>query len=229
MEDHEPCDERYAVRHEVSGVHEEHPRRMRQAHPEGLLIRVLGCERQHDRGADGNDTERQGLPDQVRPAFPLPGPAAQDVAHRRAGEPCRDRRFARCQVRRPEQQRQHDLARPEGGDRHGHEPAEPLAQRGAEPTLQGRDKPGRCECHESPSYSEDRRVIQTGIQYGNLTMRGVRDLRVAATPRWCGRWRAGEAGHRARAPPAARRRREEMGAVGRGQSKRHTDKAGARS
>jgi hypothetical protein len=229
VENHEPCDERHAVRHEVGDVHEEHPRRMRQAHPQGLLVRVLGRQGQHDRGADGDGAERQGLADQVRPAFPLPRPAAQDVADRRAGEPGRDRRFARCRVRGPEQERQHDLARREGDDRHGHEPAEPLAQRGPEPAPQGRDKPGRNECHGSPSYSEDRQVIQTGIQYGNRTRLEVGDLHIEAGPCWRGRRRAAGAGHRRRAPPQSGADRGSIGAAGREQSKRHTDKAGARS
>src|SRR5216684_5029575 len=138
---------------------------MRETHPQGLLVRELRRQRQNDRGTDRYRPERQGLPDQIRSALPLPRPAAQDVADRRASEPRRDRRDARRRVRGPEQERQRDLARREGDDRHGHEPAEPPAQRGPEPTPQGRDKPGRNECYGSPSYSEDRQVIQTGIQY----------------------------------------------------------------
>ncbi len=231
MKNHEPRDERYAVRHEVGNVHEQHPHRMRETHPQGLLVRELRRQRQNDRGTDRYRPERQGLPDQIRSALPLPRPAAQDVADRRASEPRRDRRDARRRVRGPEQERQRDLARREGDDRHGHEPAEPPAQRGPEPTPQGRDKPGRNECHGSPSYSEDRQVIQTGIQYGNRTRLEVGDLRIEAGPRRRGRrQRAADVGHRGRAPPAIRRRpgkhrRRVTGTI----QATHTDKAGARS
>jgi hypothetical protein len=214
VENHEPRDERYAVRHEVGDVYEEHPHRMRETHPQGLLVRELRRQRQHDRGADGDGAERQGLADQVRPALPLPRPAAQDVADRRASEPCRDRRFARGRARGSEQERQRDLAHREGDDRHGHEPAEPFAQRRPEPAPHGRDKPGRNECHGSPSCSEDRRVIQTGIQYGNRTRLEVGDLRIEAGPRWRGRRRrAADAGHRGRAPPPSGASRASIGAA----------------
>ena len=202
MKNHEPRDERYAVRHEVGNVHEQHPHRMRETHPQGLLVRELRRQRQNDRGTDRYRPERQGLPDQIRSALPLPRPAAQDVADRRASEPRRDRRDARRRVRGPEQERQRDLARPERRDRHGHEPTEPLAQRCAEPAPQRRDKPGSYECHGIPSYSEDRRVVPSGIQYGNRTMLELSDLRIAARPGWrkCRR-RTGDVDHRIREPP----------------------------
>jgi len=214
VENHEPRGERYAVRHEVGDVYEEHPHRMRETHPQGLLVRELRRQRQHDRGTDGDGAERQGLPDQVRPAPTLPRPAAQDVADRRAGEPRRERRLARGRVRGPEQERQRDLARRERDERHGHEPAEPPAQRGPEPAPQGRDKPGRNECHGSPSYSEDRQVIQTGIQYGNRTRLEVGDLRIQAGPRRRGRRRrSADAALRGRAPPLSGADRGSIGAA----------------
>ena len=231
MEDHESREERHAVRREVARVHEEHPRGMRHPHPQGLLVRVLGRQGQHDRGADRYSPEGQGLPDQARLALALPRPAAQDVADRRPGEPGGDRRDAGGRVPGSEQEGQHDLARPERRDRHGHEPAEPLAQRGAEPAPQRRGKPGSYECHEIPSYSEDRRVVPSGIQYGNRTMLELSDLRIAARPRWRRRrWRTGDADHRVREPPLPSVAREVRATtLLRGQSKRQTDKAGARS
>ena len=231
MEDHESREERHAVRREVARVHEQHPRGMRHAHPQGLMVRVLGRQGQHDRGADRYRPEGQGLPDQVRLALPFPRPAAQDVTDRRPGEPCGDRRDAGRRVPGSEQEGQHDLARPERRDRHGHEPAEPLAQRCAEPAPQRRDKPGSYKCHGVPSYSEDRMVVPSGIQYGNRTMLEVSDLRIAATPRWRGRHRrTGDAYHRVREPPLPGVAREVRATtLWRGQSKRQTDKAGARS
>jgi hypothetical protein len=231
VEDHESREERHAVRREVARVHEEHPRDMRHAHPQGLMVRVLGRQGQHDRGADRYRPEGQGLSDQVRLAFPLPRPAAQDVADRRPGEPCGDRRDAGGRVPGPEQEGQHDLARPERRDRYGHEPAESLAQRCAEPAPQRRDKPRSCECHGIPSYSEDRRVIPSGIQYGNRTMLEVSDLRIAARPRWRRRRRrTGDADHRVREPPLPGVAWDVRATtLWQGQSKRQTDKAGARS
>jgi hypothetical protein len=231
VEDHESREERHAVRREVARVHEEHPRDMRHAHPQGLMVRVLGGQGQHDRGADRHRPEGQGLPDQVRLALPLPRPAAQDVADRRPGEPCGDRRDAGGRVTGPEQEGQHDLARPERRDRHGHEPTEPLAQRCAEPAPQRRDKPWSYECHGIPSYSEDRRVVPSGIQYGNRTMLELSDLRIAARPRWRRRRRrTRDADHRVWEPPLPGVAWEVRATtLWQGQSKRQTDKAGARS
>jgi hypothetical protein len=229
VENHEPCEECHAVRRQVGGIHEQHSRRMRQAHPQGFLVRVLGGQGQHHCGTDRHRPERQGLLDQIWPALPLPGPAAQDVADRRAGEPRRDRRQASSSVPGSKQEGQRDLARHEGGERHGHEPAEALAQRAAKATTQGRGKPGRYECHGSPRYLEDRRVIQSGIQYGNRTMLEEGNLRIATRPRWHGRRRQETPAIADGEPPPSRLGRGRQAAAGRGQSKRDTDKAGARS
>ncbi len=229
MENHEPCEECHAVRHQVGGIHEQHPSRMRQAHPQGFLVRVLGGERQHDRRTDRYRPERQGLLDQIRPALPLPGPAAQDVTDRRAGKPRRDRRQASSSVPGAKQEGQRDLARHEGSQCHGHEPAEALAQRAAEAASQGGGKPGRYECHGSPRYSEDRRAVQSGIQYGNRTMLEEGNLRIATRPGWRGRRREETPAIADGDPPPSSLGRGRQAAAGRGQSKRDTDKAGARS
>ena len=230
MEDHEPREERHAVAGQVDAVHDRLPLDAVQVHRRGHVDAELGRQAKYQPRADRDQPEGERLPQHVRPAFALPGPAAQHVAHNRADDPRRSAGDAAGQPRRPEEYDQRDLARRDRGGRHQHKSAEPLAQRGAEPTPQGRDEPGSYECHGSPSCSEDRRVIQSGIQYGNRTLLEVGDLRIAAGPPWRGRRHlTGCANHRGRGTPPSSAAGKRTATLGRRQSRRQTDQAGARS
>jgi hypothetical protein len=89
MEDHEAGYERHAVRRQVPALGEQHLVEAVQAQVARLFGDDLAGHRENDPDADRDRHERQGLLEQVRPAFALPGPPADQVTYDRACEPSR--------------------------------------------------------------------------------------------------------------------------------------------
>jgi hypothetical protein len=87
VEDQEPDDEGDAVSREIQPLGEQDLLGAVQAETSCPGMSELAGTGQHDPDAQGDHPERQGLLEQVRPAFALPGPPADDVAHGRAGQP----------------------------------------------------------------------------------------------------------------------------------------------
>jgi len=80
VENHEASEERQAVGGEVRAVGDEHPPDAADLEILGHGHAQLGGQAEDDPGAHRDQPERQGFPEQLRPALTLPGPAAQDVA-----------------------------------------------------------------------------------------------------------------------------------------------------
>lgn len=87
MEDQKSHNESHAVGREIQTLGEQDFLKALQAQDPRLVVRVLAHRGQDDPHAQGYRHERQGLLDQMRPAFPLPRPAADHVTHGRACEP----------------------------------------------------------------------------------------------------------------------------------------------
>jgi hypothetical protein len=127
VKDQEPGREREAVGQEIDAADHDRLLDAMHLHCLGQGDAKVGGHAEHDPGADRHQPERQGFPEQMRPALALPGPAAEDVAHGRADDRRRHPGHAAGQVRPVEEYRQGNLA---GGQRdHGDQdkPAEPLA------------------------------------------------------------------------------------------------------
>src|SRR5207245_2780282 len=101
--------------------------------------------------------------DQVRLALALPGPPREDIAHRRPGQPGRDRGAAGGPAHRPEAHRERDLAGDDRSRRDQDEPAEPLADGGLQPALYSRADPRRSETHAASSLREAGRSVAGGL------------------------------------------------------------------
>ncbi len=118
------------------------------------MVGELDGRGQHDCRADGDHPEGQSLLHQVRLALAFPSPAGKNVTHRRASDPRRQCRLASSETHWAEAYGQGDLACRDRSHRNQQETAEPLPKVAPEPTFRGRDDPGRCQNHVSPSFVE---------------------------------------------------------------------------
>lgn len=87
MEYQESDNESHAVGREIQTLSEQDFVKTMQAPGVRLVVGEFARRGQDDPHAEGDRHERQGLLEQVRPAFPLPRPAADQVTHSRAREP----------------------------------------------------------------------------------------------------------------------------------------------
>jgi hypothetical protein len=89
----------------------------------------------------------------MRPALPLPRPAAQHVAHAGPDDRPNDPGQAGRQMEHAQQHAERDQARRQRRDRHQHKPHETLADRGTELALNSRDDPRWGRSHVSPNIT----------------------------------------------------------------------------
>jgi hypothetical protein len=184
VEDREAGKERHAVGYQVGAVNDEDPLPVGVPHLQRPDAGVVTGQAEHGPGPQGHQPERQGLLQQVRLALALPCPAAQHVAHRCPDDRAQDPGQAAAQVEHTKEQAERDEARAQGRDRHQHEPAEPLADRGTELALDSRADPGQNRCHVIPSFTGGPWAIRSRLQYGSIRVRVTGGIRALPGPRY---------------------------------------------
>jgi hypothetical protein len=195
MEDQEPDDEGHTVGREVHRLGEDHLLGPVQPQHSRLMSGQLARACQRDPDAERYADERQRLLEQVRPALPLPGPPADQVAHESTGEP----------ARRPGQpgsdvQQLADEVRELGGAKCQHRGGRKPDQAPSTPAVQQPpQRPGngaphaigdsgqapgwRSVLHARPQVIDVLGSIEHGIQYGNVQRPGgQRNLRQIYRP-----------------------------------------------